>query len=259
MSVLLALTLAASADEVLWYEGNGGYSTSATHMAGVLTAAGATGFDDTTSWPSDFSDYRLVFLVASSTAYDASQTADLQDFVDDGGILVLLGENTDVSTTIASTYNDLLADLGATSEYVSDRIDTGCGNYGTVVAKHPYADGVSSPEYASPCDLTVGSGATSLIEGSSGHVLLAAEGSLALATDMNMFDDSCTLTSGNEQLWENLFNPWVQVGCGPWERTDVSLAFHHFRPQSRLWISGCALCVLLFLKIPQCDVRHDKP
>ena len=207
MLVLASLSPGARAgDGVLWYEGHAGYDADAPDLESAVLAAGATAFDDSATWPKSLGDYRLIFLVAPSVAFSAAEVVQLDSWVAGGGTLVLLGDNENLSASLASVLTALLSDMGLGSSYVSDQIDAGCSHWATVESSHPLTDGLSTgPVYASTCDITLSSDATLLLSGDSGQTVLAVEGNVVLSSDLNMFNDSCTLTSDNITLMENLF------------------------------------------------------
>ena len=210
MLLLLSLMLPAqAAEDVLWYYGNGGYSRATlTTLEDTLISQGSEGVATSSTWPSALSDYVIIFLVAPDEAFTSTQVSDLQSFVSGGGILVLVGDTKDVSADLASTLTTLASDLGLGTSYSSDRLDASCPSYAVPVATHDLTTGLSStgPIYAGCSGMTLGSGATELLQGELGQTVLAVESDVVLVTDMNLFTDSCTLSADNTQLMVNLYH-----------------------------------------------------
>jgi hypothetical protein len=105
-------------------------------------------------------------------------------------------------------YNTLLSSLGHSSTFSSSaNYDSGCGQTGTVTKSgHSLTDGFTSLTYAYSGAVVLGSYGVELVQGKSGHTLIAYEDQVVMASDSNIFDDSCTLTAGNSQFFQNLYN-----------------------------------------------------
>ncbi|MFT5683038.1 MAG: hypothetical protein ACI8RZ_003965, partial [Myxococcota bacterium] len=211
MSVLLALTGLASAGDVLWYTGHSSLISTLGHTRfdAAMTTAGSNGVDELTSWPADISDYRMLVLAVNAESFSEAEVSDLSDYLAEGGLLVLVGEvaNSYFSDSL-SVLNDLLADLGLSSSFSSSAIyDSDCGWSATVTkSSHSLTSGFSSLSYAYSGEVNVGSSGVKLLEGYSGQALVAYEDRVVLAADANIFDDSCTLISGNTAFFTNLYS-----------------------------------------------------
>lgn len=209
MSTLLALSGLAAAGDVLWYTGHSSpISTSHSTFDSAMTGVGSTGVDGSSSWPSSLSGYKVIVLAVSSSSFSSAEVTDVQTFLSNGGILVLMGESTGYNSSHVSVFNTLLSSLGMTNTFSSSgNYDSGCGNTATVTKKgHSLTDGLTSLDYAYSGEVIVGSGGVELLQGYSGHTLIAYEDQVVMAADSNLFDDSCTLTSGNSTFFENLYN-----------------------------------------------------
>ena len=79
--LLSAAAPAYAQDAVLWYAGNYGYGGpwAVIGTRDALADAGASRFEDTYDWPSDLSDYKLIFLSLPNIDFDAEQLAQIED------------------------------------------------------------------------------------------------------------------------------------------------------------------------------------
>jgi hypothetical protein len=205
--MLLASPAWAVGDAVLWYEGNGGYGTSmASVVSSALYGAGASSISDTTTWPSSLDTYRVLFLVLSTTSYTSAQLAQIDAFVDSGGIVVFLADNSGYSSVPGTVFNAVASYMGLSTRFVASTYDGGCYFWGTAMATHPLTSGVSSLAYACTSHVTPGSGATSLYRGSSSQIFAVYEGGAVFVADVNVFDTGCSLPSANGVFAANIFN-----------------------------------------------------
>ncbi|MCB9743326.1 MAG: hypothetical protein H6741_32460 [Alphaproteobacteria bacterium] len=204
--LLLTLTAPARAqDAVLWYEGDDGYSTNVVTMTSWLRSAGASRVDDTTSFPASLSDYRLIFMVSPRDAPSTTTRAALRTWVAGGGTLVLIAENSNSFADSIAVMNVLAGDHGASSTFTAATLDAACNWSASSTDAHYLVRGLGGVDYGGTCALSLGGDAVELLVGESGQTLLALDGGVVLATDANLFNDSCSPNSENRQLIENLF------------------------------------------------------
>jgi hypothetical protein len=221
--MLLSLLLCASSVwalgvDVLWYSGNSGLKptdlgTTASTFESAVKGQGATKVTYTSTWPSSFSSYSLAVLSVSESTYSAAYASDLEDFIADGGIVVMIGESSSVSSTTDDTFNSLLTELGHKTKFKQGSYDSSCDRYATRATTHDLTTGASSIVYAMAGGITVGTGGEELYTQEGGQVLVAVESGVVLVSDINVFIEECTLSSGSERFFENLYNYASGGGC----------------------------------------------
>ena len=222
--LFLALGLPATAaaqtgDKVLWYVGNDGYDAyGITELEAALLGAGATAVERETSWPGDLTDYRIVSLFVSGTAYDAGQLTDIQAYVDGGGLLVVVVEHENFAPAALAVQNAVLDHLGLGSDFLGANYGCGCGNVGTTDEDHAFVDGVPTVAYSCASNLNLDPGAQLLATGNAAEVLLALEGNVLLSTDGNLWNDACAQVAANADLFANLFTGWCDLDGDGYER-----------------------------------------
>ncbi|MFT5679302.1 MAG: hypothetical protein ACI8RZ_000206, partial [Myxococcota bacterium] len=214
LSALATLSTASAAgDGVLYYTGHSGFSVSSyfppSDFEDVIVNEECGTFTETGSWPADLSVYRMVVLMIPSSSWSTAETQQIQDFIDDDGVLVAVGDSSGYDSAHVSPMNTLLGNLGVTSTLQNTRIDSGCsGNTAAAATTHALTEGISSTgiQYGWSSDITIGSGGTELFTGNSGQALGAVEGQVVLISDINVFIDDCNLNSDSRQFFANLYH-----------------------------------------------------
>ena len=84
---------AQTGNDALWYYGNSGYTSTVAILESAFVGAGASGVDQTATWPASLTSYHLVFLVMPQSSFDAGQIGDLQAYTAAGGLLVLVADS----------------------------------------------------------------------------------------------------------------------------------------------------------------------
>ncbi len=108
------------------------YSTDVMEDVFSEQACMTTATEESSSFPSDLSDYRIVFLLMNTTSFSSSEIATMRSFVDDGGVLVVAGETTSFNSGYVPTFNSVLTSLGLGTQFLpSSSYDSGCGKVGT--------------------------------------------------------------------------------------------------------------------------------
>jgi len=217
--LLLLATLASpvssaaqTGDKVLWYVGNDGYDDyGITALEAALLGAGASAVDWETAWPADLTDYRIVSLFVSGSAYDAGQLTDIQAFVDAGGLLVVAVEHANFAPAALAVQNAVLDHLGLGSDFLGANFGCGCGNVGPAEPGHAFTDGVAALSYSCSSNLDLDPSAELVASGAAAEVLLAMEGNVLLSTDGNLWNDACAQVSDNADFFANLFAGWCDM------------------------------------------------
>lgn len=207
--LLMGATEAEAATRALIYTGNSGYTGYAyTNLSNGLRSGGAAGVDVTTSWPASMANYVVVFLMMPAAALSAAQVTDLQNLVADGGLVVLVGDNSGFSAANA-VLNTTASNLGVSLRLVNAAYDAGCAYPGRVAsAASPFMSGVNSLYYAYVSNVTLGANSTGLIQRQSGNeYVIAYENSVVMTGDVNVFD-GCSTYAGNTAFYQNLWNRW---------------------------------------------------
>lgn len=207
---------------VLFYCGNGGIcSEGLTEIKALYTAFGASPVDQLTTFPSDLSIYRLIFLVNPTTSFSSSQVTALSGFLNRGllnsGRLVVVGDWSGFWPG-AAVANALLSALGVPISFNTDMVDCGCDNFTPNISKDRLTrqippHGEPGLEFACTATLTLGSGAKKLAGTITGNQPFVAvhpafrliRGDVVVVGDSNMITDLCDPGSTDNQFWRNLF------------------------------------------------------
>lgn len=111
---------------VLWYSGNGGNAPSSSfqnHIQGSpLFGLVQTSNADISTL--DLSIYRFVVLGRPSLPFDSDEIQQMQDFIDNDGLLVIAGESSVGGTNYIDTINALLTGLGKGMQLVDANYQT---------------------------------------------------------------------------------------------------------------------------------------
>jgi len=207
---------------VLFYCGNGGIcGEGLAEITALYTAFGASPVDQLTTFPSDLSIYRLIFLVNPTTSFSGSQVTALSGFLSRGllnsGRLVVVGDWGGFWPG-AAVANALLAALGVPITFNTDMVDCGCDNFTPNISKDRLTrqippHGEPGLEFACTATLNLGSGAKKLAGTITGNQPFVAvhpasrliRGDVVVIGDSNMITDLCDPGSTDNQLWRNLF------------------------------------------------------
>ncbi|MBI4517997.1 MAG: hypothetical protein HY699_19510 [Deltaproteobacteria bacterium] len=223
---------------VLLYRGNAGLIPEADSFSALTDRLQLLGAEvtETTTFPSDLSDFRVVFIVSPGALDDtpanffsSTQVGALRTFVAGGGRLVVLGEYGGAG---ASTTNDLLARLDTRVRVNRDRLHTnGCGSLPTnAIVADPLTqspEAVTSLALANAASVQTVNGSGSwpaagaprcLASNGGGSCLALAQqlsagglaGDIVLIGDASLFGDQCgfvaeTAAVGNRVLASNLY------------------------------------------------------
>jgi len=234
--LLVTPARAQQADDVLWWN-TSNLAFPIAGMQAALTSVGAVNVIDTDTWPADLLAYRLVFLVIPDDPFTTAQIADVQAFLDNGGLLVTVADNDNYDDEI-DELNALLLALGISSSHVYAMLDVTCPHSGTIVPGHPLVAGVTGFDYAASSDLAVAGDGVTLATGESGQTLLAYEGGVVLAADTGIFTDWCAWQTSDD-LVINLFTVWCDMDadghdkpiCGGGDCADEDAALYPGQPE----------------------------
>jgi hypothetical protein len=217
--LLPSAAVAQTGDKVLWYVGNDGYDTYGfTELESALLGAGASAVEQVISWPGDLTDYRIVTLFVSGTAYDAGQLTDVQAYVDGGGLLVVVVEHENLAPAALAVQNGVLDHLGLGSDFLGANFGCGCGNLGVTDEDHAFTDGVPTLAYSCTSTVDLDPSAHVLATGNAAEVLLAIEGNVLLSTDGNLWNDACAQVANNATFFANLFAGWCDLDGDGFDR-----------------------------------------
>lgn len=194
-------------------------------------ARGAT-FSRSSTWPADLSLYRLIVLVAPAQNLSAAEQADLLDFMDQDGVVLLFEEAYAFSASRSLIGNSLLSDLGFESRLTTSSLDSVCSHTALRTATTPVSQGSPSLDYAYSGDISAGADATVLYEGESGQSLIVQEGRLVLTADTNLIDTGCALPSTQATFFGDLYDAVCDLdgdgvdsaACGGADCDDVDSA-----------------------------------
>lgn len=221
--MLLSLLLWANpanalGSDVFWYYGNSGLSPSnvgstATDFEAAVKAEGASKVTYSSSWPSSFSTYKLVVLSVHETTFSSSYTSDLQDFLDDGGVILMVGEASNISSTFHTYMNALLDDLGVSTDFKSGSYSSGCGSSAARTVSNDLTDNATTIEIGLTGGITVSGTGESLYQGDDGQIVAAADGAVVLVSDINIITDECDLPSANMAFLKNVYRYEGSSAC----------------------------------------------
>jgi hypothetical protein len=170
-------------------------------------ADGVTSTDVLAALPADLSDYRCIVL-SINTSFSAGDISAFSDYLDEGGRILALGENSGFAAANAA-MTSLASSLGADVSIVPDGIDGGF-NATTDIDSSPFTEGVSSLLYAATSQVAVSGEATSLVRTLTGSVTFIAaapvgNGFFFLSGDGNWaWDNAGYTTNDNGVLVSNI-------------------------------------------------------
>lgn len=214
--MLFSLFLAANdasalGRDVYWYYGNSGLSPNGLGSAGTdfenaVKGEGASRVTYSSSWPSSFTSYKLVVLSIHETTFSSAYTSDLQDFLDDGGIILMVGESSSISTTYHTYMNGLLDDLGVSSDFKTGQWSSSCGSSASRSVTNDLTNGATTLEIGWSGSITVSGAGEELYVGDDGQVVAAADGGVVMLADANALTDACDVPSANMTFVKNIYN-----------------------------------------------------
>jgi len=137
---------------------------------GAISAANLSGAD-------------LLVSLLPSSAYSASELADMNAFLSGGGDIMFVGENSNFASE-NTRINTALAALGSTMSIIPGTLfDAGYQTaVGSQIGSHPLTAGVASLLYAAPSEIIV-AGGTTLFSGTGRQPFVAVEGVFASVPD----------------------------------------------------------------------------
>jgi hypothetical protein len=192
-------------ENVLIFTGNDGYTDFYSNLSSALTNIGKSTLI-TDIFPTFLDGFCTVYLSVNKDPFTIDQTASLVNYVNNGGMLVAIGETEGFGGTANAVMNDLAEALGSTMRIVPDSIDPGCRTT-TLIEPHHLTAGVSELAFGSTSLLDVGSGSLLASTDSHEEPMLGVEqigsGAFVLATDVNIFADLCW-AGDNNRLVQNL-------------------------------------------------------
>jgi len=197
----------ALGDEVFLYDYQTEYYATIDSFRDTLLTYGASSVEFSSVWPEAMEDYRLIFLWLNESAFTTDQLIDMQNWIDSGGLLVLVGENYNFFASTA-VLNAVAEGLGLESRLVTANYDTGCDHFATVTdPSHVLAAGVKELMNAAPGYVEAGTDAETVFSAPVGWPLVVVEQQVVFLADLNLIADNCApLSEGNHRFFENLFD-----------------------------------------------------
>jgi hypothetical protein len=195
VAMLLSASPVLGGYDVLWdtshgvyldYEPTGGFSTLVSHLAGYGFNVSSTDNGFLVDDPAGYDVIVICTLSASSSAYSAAEVSRIVDYVNAGGGLLVLGENTDCPNPNIQPVADGFG-IGLGLSYISP-LDI----YTSDLAAHPIFDGISEIYMRAAGEISAG-GASSLVawQEGTGLGLVAAgtsgSGRVVAMGDSNLF------------------------------------------------------------------------
>jgi hypothetical protein len=173
-----------------------------------MTDAGATDVDETSSWPSSLSSYRLVFLSIPETEFSAAAVGDMEDLLADGGVIVFGGESSSYSSAALGVFNTLADDLGLATQFDITTMNSGCYSTASRDETHELSTGAPELIYAATSAIDVRGAGVSVYIGESSQTLVAAERGVIFLADIDLVTDGCDGApySGNIRFMENMYD-----------------------------------------------------
>lgn len=210
-ALLAAPTVAlAESTEVLWYNGNNGYTSSDPDtLQSTIEGLGGT-FTSTDTFPDSLTSYRIVFLVSPARLFSPTHLALLQEYVASDGMLVLLGNEGGEAGSLGVLMS-LTDDLGLSSTFVAEEHDDACstrapdGNTATKDDDTTLTECVETLTYGGSAELMMGTGTDSLFIGESDQILVGVEGNVMLVADRDIFLDTCTISGDNVAFFQQIY------------------------------------------------------
>lgn len=154
---------------------------------------------ESSAWPGTFVGLRRMFVACPSTDLTTDQKDDLIGLIEDGGVVVVVGESDEEMGYVGSA-NDLLAALGVDGRLVSDDLSAA-----THTGWSALVDGVSGA-VSSPSSSQVSNGPHTepVVATGAGEVVLAVEGSVVISGDADFWSRGGGAYPGNRIIKENL-------------------------------------------------------
>jgi hypothetical protein len=222
-----SVRLASPASTVLVYRGNGSYDTGyANNTYEALEQATGRSVESATSLLG-LGNSTCVILQLNNEPFDAGQTSALQTYMQQGGVVIGVGEYSEYDWAADATYNALAASVGASLSLQENTLD-GDFHETSNIGSSKFSTGVTSLSYAATAGLTVGTGAHTIASTVGGVPFIGEQaigsGALVLLGDSNVLSDESGggySSSDNGTLAQNLCGggsrfsrPWPARGYG---------------------------------------------
>ncbi|MBD2505397.1 P-loop NTPase family protein [Anabaena azotica] len=132
------------------------------------------------------SDADLFISFLPDESFTAAEIESLSDFLNNGGSIFFLGENSNFPDENAR-INTALEGLGSNLRIVNDLFDSGFNTAtGSQIASNPFTVGVNTFTYAAPSEVSTVSGGISLFFGTTGQTFLAVENTTPVSEPSNV-------------------------------------------------------------------------
>ncbi len=234
----------------VWFYYNGTYVSStdiATTVAAITSAGGSVTTTTAPNWSQNWTGYKLIVILLPDANFSLSEAAAFEDFVEDGGRLVIVGDWSSAGRGFGvfnARINDLMAFMSVPLSLSGSTTLAGSGcAFSTSVASDTVTDGVSY-FYAAAGQAV--NGGTALLSVSGSAILSVAQtpGAPARAPfdvivggDVNVFNSYCSGATGigsNYTLWQNLYYTCADAdldghgdeSCGGDDCNDADVTVH---------------------------------
>jgi hypothetical protein len=222
-----SVRLASPGSTVLVYRGNESYDTGYGNGSyEELEQATGSSVESATTL-SDLGTSACVILQLNNEPFDAGQTSTLQTYMQQGGIVIGVGEYSEYDWAADETFNALAASVGANLSLQDNTLD-GEFHETSNIGSSKFSTGVTSLSYAATAGLNVGTGAHTIASTVGGVPFIGEQaigsGALVLLGDSNVLSDESGggyFSNDNGVLAENLCGgggrfsrPWPAAGYG---------------------------------------------
>ncbi len=212
----------AQSSTILWYSGNGGADSGLADFNNHISVNfGGTVEEQSADLTTlTLSDYRIVIIGRPIDAFDTAQVDALQDYLDDGGYLVVVGDSASAAPLSATAINGLLSGLGRSMTMeegysYTQPVDTGTGQpecAQTFVVNSTDLIDQGNPLSMQTCgSILPGSGTvllnySRLIDAVLFEMTVAVEeDGVVLVADYDFFSDSNCGVTAKEAFWTSLW------------------------------------------------------
>jgi len=204
--------LAQSGSRVLFYRGNSPmpWASGSGYIDSAVRAAGATAFDNRTSWPGSLTPYRIVYIMGGRSAYSSTIRSQLNGFVRAGGVLVIASDAPTYGYN--SNTNTLLAAVGSPMRFSGTTVGGGCesASGSNINSSEPVNSGVSRLGWGYASAPT---GGTWVARRGSQHIIHRS-GRVFAVGDGNFFNAGSCAVSGSSNNYRWHYNLW-SIACTP--------------------------------------------
>lgn len=205
--------------DVLIYEGHASESRRVgdgdlATFSDIVVEEGGSGLTYSLSLEEDINPYTLVLVFYASISFTDEEVLLFSEYIENGGTLVLVGENGGWGSANIPVYNELLTNLEIDTLFLPEEYDGNCYSpdedswIATAEGNHPLIEDVSTLSYAYSSNIDLGTSGIGLIKGESDQWLFAEGGGVFLLSDATLLMDHCegALREGNLQFFRNLFH-----------------------------------------------------